>query len=115
MIVISDKIKNELEKLIANKYVTNYRETSKITTEGNGNYKLVYHGIDGIETVRDRTNSVCLTIRPMVYSDIFNTTIDRDRERLQYLFELEKEVEELRKIKHGIDAIKSLLNTEENK
>ena len=120
--IIPDKLQKQLEELIKGKFVVAYRHVlrRKAVVYNPGHHavdprtynKLVFYGPDGVEVVLDQTKSVAKTERPMVIADLFSSVRlpSEEQNNLKYLFELEKEVEELRKLKQSVETIKDVFN-----
>ena len=120
--IIPDKLQKQLEELIKGKFVVAYRPTTALrlnihnpvyhAVDPRTYNKLVFYGPDGMEVVLDQTKSVAKTERPMVIADLFSQgrLPSVDQNELKYLFELEKEVEELRKLKQSVETIKDVFN-----
>lgn len=122
---IPDKIKNQLEDLVKDHWVEFYIKNNEYSYANNG---LVYNYSRGTSDVRpyetiyyrsrpisdiveiDRTQSVTHFKRKMTIYDLLNSSeyIDYSGEA-KYLYDLEKEIIELRKLKSSIDHIKTVL------
>ena len=123
MELIPRKLYNQLCDIVNKKFVISYRPTKDLRIN---NYnttgfavdphtvgKLCFFGPNGAEEVVEQTKSVAKTLRRMEIKDLFNNAVNSEFERLQYLFELEKEVEELRKLKQSVETIKDMFKKED--
>lgn len=117
MVIIPDKLKKQLNELVEGKLIAVYSERPKhISCTVN----TVYYGTHSIQPVTDETKSVIKTTRQMTVYDIFDNRdykAHEDQKRLELIFNLEKEIEQLNKLKNSIDNIKSFIHNEskENK
>lgn len=117
MVTIPDKLKKQLNELVKDKFVTVYTERPKIISL---TANTVYYGTYGIQPVTDETKSVIKTTRQMTMYDLFDSRDYKQHEeqkRLELIFNLEKEVEQLNKLKNSIDTLKEFCNNtnKENK
>lgn len=117
MNLVPTKLHNQLEELVKSKIVVSYRPVTQtqILDYNIPNRSLIFNGPNGIEFVVDYTKSVAKTERPMVIEELFTTgkLPSKEQNDLKYLFELEKELEELRKLKQSVDTIKDMFKKED--
>lgn len=117
MVTIPDKLKKQLEELVKDKFITVYSDTPQnvyISTT------LFLNTPYGSGQIKEHTKSVVKTTQPMTIYDIFSNnnynSIDKQKQ-LELIFNLEKEVEQLNKVKNSIDVLKEFCNNtnKENK
>lgn len=117
MVTIPDKLKKQLEELVKDKFITVYSDAPEnIYISGS----LYLNTAFCSNQIKEHTKSVVKTIQPMTIYDIFgnNDYNSADKQRkLELIFNLEKEVEQLNKVKNSIDLLKEFCNNtnKENK
>ncbi len=120
MVTIPDKLQKQLEEIIKDKFVIYYetmverRRYKSIQLNPLYNTNPLYeHPLH--KELEDQALSIVKITRPMTLKDLFSEkNVD---ENLQNMYNIEKEVIQLRKLKNSIDNIKTFLHNEskENK
>ena len=117
MVTIPDKLKKQLEELIKDKFITIYSDAPQ---NHHISSALFLNTAYGSNQIKEHTKSVVKTIQEMTIYDIFGNNdynnLDKQK-KLELIFNLEKEVEQLNKIKNSIDVLKEFCNNtnKENK
>ena len=110
---IPTKLLSQLQELFKGKYVEYYVEITPLSTSRQ-DAGVIYNGYyNGLNTIMDQTASVKKMQREMKVEDLFNTADDKEQTKLRYLYMLEKESEELRKLKASMEHLKSVFVTKE--
>lgn len=95
---LPEKLKKELELYIKDKFIASYRRHLP------GEYVHPYQMIPTEVSI-----TINKYVRPMLIDDLFQSFDDPEEQKnLQKIFELEKELIELRKLKDSINNIKSI-------
>lgn len=106
---IPTKLLSQLQELVKGKYVEYFVEMSYLSTSRQ-DAGVIYSGINAII---DQTASVKKLQRKMRVEDLFNKLDDKEQIKLRYLYTLEKESEELRKLKASMEHLKSVFVTKD--
>ena len=103
-IQVPDKIMKQLKEFVADKIVVCYEKKYQVS-----HYNPIYAAYQQVQELHNSSLSVIKITRPMRVEDIFNNDNKEEQDQLEQLFNLEKEVEQLRQLKASIDNIKNVL------
>ena len=105
-VIIPEKLMKQLQELVAGKFVTFYEIKEQ---RHNSFLSPIYTSYQQVQEMQDSSASVTKRIRLMEVKELFVKPYDKEQSRLELLYNLEKEVEELRKLKESVANIKSVI------